>query len=277
LPFRVLYIFSDLAYHIIRLIGYRRAVINENLSYSFPEKNADWIRKTRLQFYQHFCDLIVETIKLQTISKKEMKRRIIFTNIDYIKEIGDKGKDVTVVMGHYGNWEWITAFSLQSDILLCDVYRPLKNKVFDKHMLKIRGRWGNKNVPMRDTLKEVIKLKKNNQRYALGLIADQSPGKYEIQYWTHFMNQNTAVLLGPEKIAKITKTPVAYAHISKPRRGYYEVEFIPIIEDPNASAEYEITEKHVRLLEESIRKEPQYWLWSHKRWKYSEERVHKHS
>jgi len=272
-PFFILYLYSDLLYHVIRLIGYRRAVINENLHYSFPDKSKDEIRNIRLKFYRSFCDSLIETIKIQTMTEKQMRKRVLIKNAEYLNEKTDEGKDVVAVMGHYGCWEWVPSLNLHAKALVSATYRPLKNKQFDQYMLKLRSKWGNENYTMSATLREILKLKKQNRRFVIGLISDQSPGKPEIQYWTNFLNQNTAVLLGPEKIAKLTKSPVVFLKMSKIKRGHYQVEVIPLVEDPVNTMEYEITEKHVRCLEEIIIENPEYWLWSHKRWKYSKERV----
>ncbi|MCU4163513.1 lysophospholipid acyltransferase family protein [Carboxylicivirga caseinilyticus] len=273
LPLRVLYVFSDFYYLLIRLIGYRRSVIDENLKFSFPEKSAKEIKHIRNRFYRHFCDTFMETTKLQTISDIEMKQRVKFNNIELLDKAYDEGKDVIAVLAHYNNWEWIPSVNLHCKALGCDVYRPLKNKPFNAYMLKLRERWGNRNFTMKATLKEVIKLKQKNERFVLGLIADQSPGEPEIQYWTRFLNQNTAVLTGPEKIAKITKSPVVFFDMRKVKRGYYEVDIIPLVENPEETQPYEITEKYIRYLEKVIIDKPEYWLWSHRRWKYSEERI----
>lgn len=273
LPLSVLYRFSDIFYHIIRLINYRRHVINENLRFSFPNKSPEELRTIRLNFYRHLCDLFVETIKVQNMSENEMRKRVKYNNIEYIDQLYDEGKDVVAVMAHYGNWEWVPSINLHCKTLGVDVYRPLKNKYFDKYMLRLRSKWGNLNFTMRSTLKEVIKLRKRNQRFIIGLIADQSPGLPEIQYWTKFLNQNTAVLTGPEKIAKLTKSPVVYLNMTKIKRGYYEVDIVPLVKDSTKMKENEITELHAKYLESIIIKKPEHWLWSHKRWKYSQQRA----
>lgn len=272
LPMRVLYVFADFYYILIRLVGYRRKVIEENLKYSFPEKSFKEIKQIRNKFYHHFCDLFVETTKIQTMSEAEMKKRVKYNNLEFIDKAYDEGKDVVAVMAHYNNWEWVPSINLHCKALGCDVYRPLKNKQFDAYMLKLRERWGNKNFTMKATLKEVVKLKKANQRFILGLIADQSPGRKEIQYWTSFLNQNTPVLTGPEKIAKLTKSPVVYLDMQKVKRGYYEVNIVPMVDDSEVSNGHEITDKYIQYLEQVIIKKPENWLWSHRRWKYVNER-----
>lgn len=256
-------------------MGYRKHVIEENLRYSFPDKNETEIKAIRNKFYKHFCDLFFETIKIQNMSESEIRKRVIFRNIEYIDQLHDEGKDVIATMAHYGNWEWVTSINLHCKALGADVYRPLKDKVFDKYMLDLRSRWGNVNFTMRNTLKEIIKLRRQNQRFILGLIADQSPGKPEIQYWANFLNQNTPVLTGPEKIAKLTKSPVVYLDMQKVKRGYYEINIVPLLLDSENSTPNEITDLSLKYLEKVIIAKPEHWLWSHKRWKYSKDRVAK--
>lgn len=271
-PFLILYLYSDLLYHIIRLIGYRRAVINENLRYAFPDKSKDELRDIRLKFYRGFCDVLIETIKVQSMSEKQMRKRVIFNNMDYTNQIEHLNKDVIAVMGHYGCWEWIPSLALHSNHVACATYRPLKNAEFDTYMLKLRGRWGSLNFTMRDTMRELIKIKRQNKNFIIGLIADQSPDRNKIQYWTQFLNQNTAVLLGPEKMAKAFKAPVVFMKMTRVKRGHYQVDIIPLVEDPVSTNDFEITELHLKCLEDIIRERPEDWLWSHKRWKYSQER-----
>ncbi|WP_430812104.1 MULTISPECIES: lysophospholipid acyltransferase family protein [unclassified Carboxylicivirga] len=271
-PFFILYRYSDILYHIIRLIGYRRSVINENLRYAYPDKSDEDIREMRLKFYRGFCDIIIETIKFQTMSERQLRKRFTFKNIEYVNTVAEAGKDVVAVMGHYACWEWMSSINLHARMQCCATYRPLKNKIFDKHMLKVRSRWGSLNFTMQSTMRELVKLRQNDQRFLIGLLADQSPDKNKIQYWTKFLNQNTAVLLGPEKMAKAFKAVVVFLRVSRIKRGYYEVNVIPLTEDAAATSDYEITEKHLQCLENIIMERPEDWLWSHKRWKYSETR-----
>ena len=272
LPFFVLYLFSDILYQFIRLIGYRRSVINENLRYSFPEKTKEELRSIRLKFYRGFCDTLVETIKIPSISEKQMRKRVQVKNVEYLNKLADEGKDVVAVMGHYACWEWVSSINLHTKHLSCATYRPLKNKVFDEYMLKLRSKWGSLNFTMKDTMREIVKLRRKNQRFLIGLIADQSPDLFKIQYWTQFLNQNTAVLLGPEKMAKSLKAPVVFLKMWRIKRGYYELEVVPLVESPEHTDEFEVTENHLKYLEKIILERPEDWLWSHKRWKYSKNR-----
>lgn len=215
---------------------------------------------------------MVETVKLIHMSEADIKRRVQFKNLDIIHNYYKEGKDVVVVLGHYGNWEWIPSFNLHVEALGCDVYHQLKNPYFDKLMLKLRSRWGNLNFEMRSSVRDIVKLRQKNQKFAIGLIADQSPARNKIQYTRPFLNQNTPVILGPEKIAKLTNSPVVFFHMDKVKRGHYLVDIIPVTESPKETEDYEITDKHVAILEEIIKQRPELWLWSHKRWKYATDR-----
>ncbi len=269
LPMPVLYLLADLFFILVLIIGYRRKVITTNLKNSFPEKSNKEIRKIRVKFYRHFCDLFVETIALLTISHKSIKKRVVVKNAEAIQESIDKGKDVIAVLGHYGNWEWAPTVSLHIDNAKgVAVYRPLKNKPFDDFMLKLRSVYNSLNIPIRIIARSIVTFRKNNERFILGLISDQSPSRYELNYWTTFLNQHTSIILGPEKMTKLAKADIVYWKMEKLRRGKYQITIIPYPGDVESDPEYSITEWHVRLLEEQINEKPQYWLWSHKRWKY---------
>ncbi len=271
LPTKWLYRFSNFLYYPVSLLGYRKKVICNNLNMAFPEKPDYWKKKILHLFYRHFCDLFVETIKLQHISDDEIYRRITFSGTEIIDQAKDQGKDVIAILGHYGNWEWVPSINMHIQSQGYSVYRPLKNKWFDRYMLNLRSRFGSINVTMKATLRMVATLRKKDSRFVLGLISDQSPARSEIQYWTDFLTQKTPILTGPEKIAKMVNGLVVYFKVTKPRRGHYHIEVIPWEGIPRNAAENEITEWHVRQLEKNIRERPELWLWSHKRWKYQQE------
>lgn len=268
LPLSFLYRISDLLYYPVSLAGYRKKVILDNLRRAFPQQSDEWRKNILKKFYRHFCDLFIETLKLQHISDKEIYKRITFSNTKFLDEAAEEGKDVIAVLGHYGNWEWVPAINLHIRAQGYSVYRPLKNKTFDKYMIMLRSRFGSKNVPMKKTLRLVAGLKKQNKRFVLGLIADQSPARTEIQYWTNFLTQPTPILLGPEKMSKMVKGAVVFFKVSKPKRGHYHIDVVPWNGDIENAKEFEITEWHVRLLEKCITERPELWLWSHRRWKY---------
>lgn len=270
LPLPVLYLLSyviyGLAYYVVK---YRRKVVRTNLVNSFPEKSLEEIEKIEKAYYLHFADVVVETIKLMHISDDEMRQRMQFTNPEVLSDFCEKGKSVIVMLGHYGNWEWIPSIYMNYDgIVGGELYRPLKNKFFDGFFLKLRSRFGTLNIPKNDALRTIVTLRRENKTFALGFIADQTPSKNNLHYWNTFLHQDTPFLTGPERIAKSGGYAVIYFDVRKIERGYYSCELITIAEDAKNTAENEITDKYVELFEKTIRRDPSCWLWSHKRWKH---------
>ncbi len=266
LPFRLLYAFSDFLFLIVfHLIGYRRKVVEANLKNSFPEKSHEEILDISKKYYHYLCDLIVETLKKFTISKEEVLERCKFHNTELFNKLYTENKSVIVLMGHYGNWELAgSSFSLSNDHQLYVVYKTLANKYFEDMMCKSRTKFGPKLIKMENTLKDIIKNKNNCANYAF--IADQTPSNQNA-YWTTFLNQDTAMFTGAEKLAKKLNFPVVFINIKRVKRGYYEIFAEMLCEDPKSSDENEIIEKFVRKLELEIIKMPETWLWSHRRWK----------
>lgn len=271
LPFWALYLLSDFIYVVVRYIfKYRSAVILDNLNNAFPDiADSDRIR-IRDRFYRHLCDTVVETIKLQSVSAKTIKSRIKFDNVEIINKASEQNQDVIAILAHYNNWEWLSVLNLYFNANGYAAYNPLKNTYFDKYMKKIRSVFKTQNIPMKDTMREVINLKNQNQRYVLGLIADQSPGKANIHYQTYFLNQLTPVIFGPEKLAKKTNDLVVFIEMHKIKRGYYRLNVVKLFDNPKETKLYEITDKHVHHLEQLIVNKPEYWLWSHRRWKFAD-------
>jgi len=268
-PLRALYLFSDVVFFIVyRLLSYRKDTVDQNLKNSFPEKSQKEINKIKKEFYHHFCDSFVETIKFWSISKEEIMKRCICKNPDSLNQYKAQGKNVIAVTGHYANWEWMASFANYNTGVFLPIYKPLHNKIFDKMYYKIRSRFGAQPLAKKDTLRTMIRHKNQNHFSVTAFIGDQTPNKKNLHYWTNFMNQETPVLQGTERIAKKLDQAVVYCKMTKIKRGYYEYEFIPITDQPKESGENEITEQHTRLLENIIKENPAYWLWSHKRWKH---------
>lgn len=268
LPFWFLYLISDLLFiAIYYVVGYRRDVVKENLRKSFPEKNTKELSLIEHRFYRYLADLIVESIKLFTISEKGLKKHIKGKNIELVTGMLKDGKSIIGAVGHYGNWE-IAALELST--LFSDpriiVYKPLTNKVFDQGFKSMRSRFGATLVSMRNSLRAIME-HKGKPSFTV-LVSDQTPVRGETRYFTKFLNQQTPVFLGIEKLAKMTDSAVIFCDIRRIRRGYYEYEFVPLFMEPRNTADYEITNVHVQYLEKVIREEPAYWLWSHRRWKF---------
>jgi KDO2-lipid IV(A) lauroyltransferase len=271
LPFWVLYLISDFLFLVIfYLVGYRRKVVQENLQNAFPEKAIEERRAIEREYFRYLCDLIVETVKMFTISKKELYRRMTGANSNVVLDALARGKSVIGAVGHYGNWE-IAGLRLSSELKVpaVIVYKPLTNEVFDKAFLKMRSRFGAKLVTMKNTLRTMMEYRRTPTFNVL--VSDQTPVKNELNYFTEFLNQETAVFLGIEKLAKLINCVVIFCDIRRVKRGYYKCTLVPLFDDPKNTAPHEITNAHVKYLEKVIREEPAYWLWSHRRWKFKPE------
>jgi len=269
LPFPLLYFLSDgvyiLLYHVLR---YRRKIVRQNLVKSFPEKQLQEIREIELRFYRYFCDLFLETFKTLTISKESMVKHCEFVpeTLSIFNQLAEENQSFMVVMGHFGNWEWGgNTFSICCRHQLYVIYHPLANKYFNGLVYGMRTRFGTRLIPMKDTLRDM--LKNRNELNATAFIADQTPLP-DRAYWMNFLHQDTPVFLGIEKIALKIRYPIVYISIRRVKRGYYKV-FAEKIELPLQLEETGmITEIHARKLENDIRSQPENWLWTHRRWKH---------
>jgi Kdo2-lipid IVA lauroyltransferase/acyltransferase len=271
LPLRILYLLSDLFYPIVYyVVGYRKKVVRTNISRSFPEKSKEEKRKIERQFYRFFCDLFVETLKEMHISERDIKRRMTYGNVEGILEQYANGKSVMIMTAHFGNWEWTLGFPLfmPENQHSNPIYKQQKNKEIDKFMHSIRSRFGAELIEKKELLRVMYRLKKEQKPGNFWMISDQTPNPLKIQLWTQFLNQDTPVVIGTEQLAVKFDYPVFYAEIVCLKRGYYHCEFIPVSLEPTKTGEFEISKKYMQMLENSIQKYPQYWLWSHKRWKY---------
>lgn len=254
-------------YVLLRLLAYRKEVITQNLKHSFPEKTVEERRAITQKFYRHFSLLLVEIIKLFGISKKQIKKRFIFQNEALIHRYYKEGKDVILVLGHYSNWEWgLLATSLLSEHEMVGIYKPLSNSFWNKKIKALRSRFGASLVSMKESGRYL--LKKGDKARLIGVISDQTPSADELSYWTSFLNQDTAVFMGTEKLAKKLDCPVVFVHIDRLKKGYYSMQFELITENPKEHPEGEITNLHTQKLEEKIIARPALWLWSHRRWKH---------
>ena len=269
LPLRIHYMLSDLLYLIIyRLIHYRVAVVRKNIQESFPEKDADEQLAIERGFYHWFCDYLAESVKLLTMSRSQMRRRMVFKGTDVVDEVVRNGQSCAVYLGHYCNWEWITSLPLwvTPEAQCGQIYHVLENQEFDKLFLKLRQRWGAVCIPMAETLRRLIQYRQANQPVVIGYIGDQVPFWNNIHHWCQFLNHDTPVLTGTERLARQTGQAAFYLDVRRLRRGYYEAEFKLITREPK-----QLTDIYFRMLEESIRRDPACYLWSHNRWKRTRE------
>lgn len=266
LPFPVLYFISDGLYFIIyQVIGYRKKVVFQNIANSFPQKPKEEQLKIVSEFYKHLCDLVVESVKVFTISETQVRNRFRFVNPEFADRFYNQGKSVIIAGGHINNWE---LFAVAIDAVIkhntVALYKRMNNEFFDAKMRATRGKYGLKMVPTREA-KEEFQRRDGIKAIIFGF--DQSPRNEYTSYWATFLNQDTAMNFGVEKYAKEFDFPVLYGRINKVKRGYYTFEFTEAIENPQQTEYGYITKRTNHLLEQDIIAAPQYWLWSHKRWK----------
>lgn len=269
LPFRVLYLFSDMFYVLVYyLAGYRRKVVRKNLLNSFPRKKEEEIRQIEKKFYRHLCDYFVETVKTLRISDKEIRQRMVFRNPEIVNRLTKDGNSCLLSLGHYGNWEWVPSIGLYllPGVEQGQVYKALRSKAFDELFLKIRSRFSPKSIEMKAAYRTIIRKKNEGKAMVIGFLTDQRPPKHNHECWMTFLNQDTPVQTGMERIARQFGFAVVYLDIKKVKRGHYVGDFSVITADAGAEQELAVTGKYTRKLEETIVNEPAYYLWSHNKW-----------
>ncbi|MFK5879432.1 MAG: lysophospholipid acyltransferase family protein [Flavobacteriaceae bacterium] len=269
LPFRVLYLFSDfISFILFRIIGYRKDVVLNNIKIAFPEKSEKEVRKIRRQFFKHFTDVFMEMIKAITISEKNVHKHFIFENVDVINDLYKKNRSVIVVGSHYANWEWMVSLNNLLKHQAYAVYTPINNKYFEKMMLKYRTKYGGKFIKPKIARKIYLENEKNGVLTLNALVSDQSPQLQKTRYWTTFFNAFVPVHVGAEQIAKDLNQAVVYYKVSKVKRGYYKCTFKLLAENPREFEDYQITDMLLREVEQQVAEAPQYYFWTHKRFKH---------
>ena len=270
LPFRILYFLSDILYLIIyRIVGYRKETVRKNLELTLPHLSLTERRKIERKFYHHFCDTLLEMVKTMTISEKEIKKRFVFENIELVKEFEEKGKSIALICGHYASYEWLLVMNKYLTTHKgFGVYKTIRNKYFDKLVRKIRGRFHGELIDTRSTIPVMRNNKRNGILAYYGFLSDQSPKLQSAVYWTDFFGMEVPVHVGAEILAKKLDMNVMFVKGSKIKRGYYSAKFIPFNGDPIDVPNFEITDEFIRLLELQILEAPEYYLWTHKRFKH---------
>lgn len=263
---------ADISTWLLHRIGrYRVKVVRQNLASSFPDKSKKELRKIEKEYYRFLGDYFVETIKLTSMSEKEMRKRMKFRNPELPVSDLEKGKNVTLYLGHYCNWEWVSSIPLHlpknDNIKGIQIYKPLHNKALDDVFLKIRNRFGAKSVKKMDTLRELINIKREGKISITGYIADQVPNYESIHIWLPFLNHDTGVFSGAERISRSLQASAYYIDIHRVKRGYYEAEYVKISDDASKEQPEYLTRTYFHLLEKTILRAPAFWLWSHRRWK----------
>lgn len=273
LPLPILYIVSDVLYIIVYyVIKYRRKVVRENMQKVYPDMSQKERLSLERNFYKHFTDYMVETIKLLHISDKEMRRRMEFVDADVVDRYTTQGRSVMLLLGHYGNWEWIPSLTMwcaqPQGIQVGQIYRPLRNKWFDQFFIRLRGRFGPQCIAKNDTFRNLLKCKREGRVSLTGFIADQTPSPRNIHHWVDFLGRPTPVLTGFETIARKLDMAVVYIDVEVVKRGYYRATFRLLEDNPAACPEFDITNRYNAAMEQTIRRAPHAWLWTHKRWKW---------
>ncbi|MDE6562305.1 MAG: lysophospholipid acyltransferase family protein [Muribaculaceae bacterium] len=271
LPLGVLYPISSFTSWMLRdVVKYRRRVVDENLKRAFPEtdskKREEWSRR----FYLYLCDTFIEAVKLLGISDKEVDRRVKVFNAEIVDRAVEEGHSVVLFLGHYGNWEWVPAITrhFHNGAEMVQIYHPLSDKVMDKLMLKIRSRFGSESIPMANTYRRLVEIERDGNRFVAGFISDQRPRGHHTDSWMEFLGIKTDYITGGEVIGNRLKCKYIYLDVEPTGRGYYNMTFKEIqpIDD---GKEFPYTRSYMKMLEETIRRDPPYWLWSHKRFSHS--------
>jgi len=280
LPYRALYVISDIAnlvlYHIVR---YRRDIVRRNITSAFPEKSLEECISIERGFYKWFCDYFVETVKLMSVSRQELLSRIEFRGIDKIEECFDRGQTCAGILGHYGNWELLSATGLvikkHPEAVIGLIYHPLRSQLFDRLFINMRQSMGGVCVPKKDILRYLVSFRSQNLMNLFGYIADQAPRYRNIHLWLPVPHPDPPVFKGAERIMRKMNNAVFYIDVERPERGKYIYTFKLMTDKPGEMPEFEITKKFFVMLEQTIRREPRFYLWSHNRWKRTREEFDK--
>lgn len=272
LPLTVMYFLSDgLFYLFYYLIRYRRRITRKNLIESFPEKDIREIMVIEKRFYHFFLDLFFETCKFATISEKEIRKRMKFIHTEEINRVLANGKSISLYLGHYGNWEWVSSVPIHMNqgVRAGQIYKRLHNKLFDRLLRFNRTRFQASNIEMKETFRWISEHVQNQEITVTGYIADQSPRKKDIRYYVHFLNHRTPVLTGTEKMTKRFGMEAYYLDIKRIKRGYYEASYLKLHNDPEVLPDYKLTEIYYHFLENTVKRKPEFYLWTHNRFKYA--------
>ncbi|REG99540.1 lysophospholipid acyltransferase family protein [Flavobacterium aquicola] len=272
LPFRLLYLTSDLVYFVTyRIIGYRKKTVRKNLALALPNLSDKERLNIEIKFYHHMCDMFLEMVKTMNISKEEICKRFVFKNIEMYKEIEKQGKSVAIICSHYASYEWIISMNYYSDFVAYGIYKQLKNPYFDKLVHKIRSRFNAKLITTRQTVPTIINNNKNNILALYGFASDQSPKAKGALHWSTFMGIEVPVYVGAEMLSKRYNMNLLYLNTKKVKRGHYEATLELLSDNAKDVPDFELTNQYLHLLEKQIYEAPEFYLWTHKRWKYRRE------
>ncbi len=269
LPFPLLYGLSDFLYFLLfHLIGYRRKVVRNNLNLVFPDKSETEKKRIEKKFYSHMCDMFLEMIKTMAIGDEGIVKRFTFTNLEIIHNLESQGKSTMVMLPHYASWEWVLSLNNQVKSLGFGVYQPIGNKYFDKLVRDIRAEFGLTLITTKETRKIIAKNAKEGIVGSYGIICDQSPMLIRTRHWGKFMGIEVPLHIGAEEMCKQHDITPVYLKVTKLKRGFYQGTFTVLTEDPRSIPDYEITDAFFREVEKSINEAPEYYFWTHRRWKH---------
>ncbi len=269
LPFFLFYKMSDVFYFIVyHIVGYRKRTVWNNLKLVFPEKSDVELKQIQRKYYSHLCDMFLEMIKSLTITEKQMQKRFVITNAGVVNELAKKNKSIIMLCSHFASWEWMTILGTQIDIETYGVYQKIVNPYFDRLVRRIRAKFNAKLMTAGQATGIIVNNQKNNVLAIYAMVSDQSPSWRRAKYWRDFMGIKSPVFTGAENLAKRYDLAVIYMKVKKVKRGHYEATLVPVCEDSTKAGAFEITDKYLDILEGQIRETPEYYLWTHRRWKH---------
>ena len=268
LPMWGLYLLSDFFYVLLYyIVGYRKKVVRTNLRNSFPEIAESELKRVEAKFYRNLCSVFVELIKVLTMSRAQARRRYQVKNPELLEEYWAAGRNAIVYAGHHGNWEWMGLLPLHLSYKILAFYQRQSSSYFNHLMLMIRQRYGVHCFESDKGFKTIIQYRNDGVNTMTLMLGDQSPKGDSTRYWTSFLNQETAFLTGTSRIARKTNSVVVFPKVHRIKRGYYQIEFILLDDNPNDSSEFGVIDAYAKELDRVIHESPELWLWSHKRWK----------
>jgi len=268
LPYQLFYGFSNVMFFLAyRIFGYRKKVVRGNLELVFPDKTKLELDNIEIQFYRHMCDMFLEMVKTMSLSKAAVKKRYAVQNIEVLQKI-EKEKSILIVCSHYANWEWNVSINNYVNAKGYAVYQKISNDYFDRWIKRVRARWNTTLITRKQVVRTVVANKRDNVTGIFGMVSDQSPQKHLAHYWTEFMGIKVPVVNGAEIMARKMDLAVVFLKVSKVKRGYYKAEFIPITTSGATTENNEITDAFLRLAEQQIQEKPEFYLWTHRRWKH---------
>lgn len=269
LPFRIFYLLSDVVYFLVYyVIGYRKKTVRANIALALPHLSPEERLSIEKKSYRHLCDMFMEMTKTMTISAKEMNKRFVITNLEVIKEYEQKEKSIMLLASHYASWEWLITLNQKVSYQGIGVYKKIANKYFDKLIRDIRSKYNTELVATNKTIPLISHNQKNGILSIYGLASDQSPKHDRIFHWDSFMGVEVPVHTGAEMLAKKHDLNVIFAKVRKVKRGYYEATLIPLSDDPRSVPDFGITHAFIKEVEKQIYEAPEYYFWTHKRWKH---------